>query len=141
MKFYWAERGALQARLKSYDDISDISKIIDGLISIRRLARKHNRLAEMDCNGEGVIRGVHYYSGGIDDYAKRTYGNGVKSAYTTTDPNKTIFEIEGEKVEGKIKKICESVGFDVEFQGDPRGYTTKLSYHGTNITDIMQGDF
>lgn len=106
------------------------------LLTIRRLARKHHRLAEMDCNGEGVIRGVHYYGGTIDDYARRQYGYGVKSAYVKDDVS--VFNVESDKVSDKIKALIEKLPYDamkgqlypwkVEFQGDPRGNTVKLFY-------------
>lgn len=100
------------------------------LLTLRRLANKHHKLAEMDCNGEGVIRGVHYYAGSIDNYAKCRYGGGVKSAYNNSDSGETIFYDEGEKVETKIKSICKRLGLTVEFQGDPRGYTVKVFKDG-----------
>ena len=116
------------------------------LLTIRRLANKHHRLAEMGCNGEGVIRGVHYYSGAIDDYAKRTYGYGVKSSYLTPEDLETgedVFDKESVKVEAKIKALTEELPYDakrgqlypwrVEFQGDPRGNTVKLYYQDRYI--------
>lgn len=106
------------------------------LLTLRRLAIKHHRLAEMDCNGEGVIRGVHYYNGTIDEYAKRTYGYGVKSAYVSDDV--TVFDIESEKVSDKIKVLANKIGLFVEFQGDPRGYTVKF-YDGQKRFIDIQG--
>ena len=109
------------------------AQIIDGL---KRLSKKHHRLAEMDCNGEGVIRGVHYYAGTIDDYARHTYGANVKSAYqpipedcVLSDEN-TIFEVESFILEGKIRNLANALGdnFEVKFQGDPRGCTVRLQY-------------
>ena len=95
------------------------------LLQIRRLAKRHHRLAEMDCNGEGVIRGVHYYNGAIDDYARREYGHGVKSAYLKDEV--TVFDVESDKIQAKILKIAETVpALVVTFQGEPRGNTVKL---------------
>lgn len=105
------------------------------LLTLRRLANKHHKLAEMDCNGEGVIRGQHYYNGTIDDYAKRTYGYGVKSAYLT-DGDTTVFDIESDKVQDKIWAITKRLGLRVEFQGDPRGYTVKF-FKGDRFLDIQ----
>ena len=105
------------------------------LLTLRRLSIKHHRLAEMDCNGEGVIRGIHYYTGPIDDYARRTYGYGVKSAYLLNSET-TIFDVESEKVFDKINGICNRLGLRVEFQGDPRGYTVKV-FKGDTFLDIQ----
>ena len=99
------------------------------LLTIRQLAKKHHRLAEMDCNGEGWIRGQRYYCGKIDDYAQREYGAGVKSAYVAQDT--MIFDVESDKVEAKIKDLVSQLGkgWAVEFQGDPRGNTVKVSFN------------
>lgn len=105
-------------------------EFVGSLLTLRRLALKHHRLAEMDCNGEGVIRGVHYYNGTIDDYAR-----GVKSAYVS--PDLTIFTKESDKVEDKIKALCDKQGITVEFQGDPRGYTCKFFFQG-QFLDVQQ---
>jgi len=110
----------------SYRDYEIIGKI-------RRLAFKHNRQAANDCNGEGFVNGVHYYAGGIDDYARRAYGQGVKSAYID-DSEETIFYKEMLKIEVKIETIiAENPIFKAEFQGDPRGATVKLYYAGDYI--------
>lgn len=114
-----------------------LDKIKD-LLVLRRLANKHHKLAEMDCNGVGVIRGQAYYSGGIDDYARREYGHNVKSAYSEVPEVDTpsIFQIESDKVESKIQGICDRLGLRVEFQGDPRGYTVKV-FKGDRFLDIQ----
>ena len=107
------------------------------LLTLRRLANKHHKLAEMEGNGEGRIGGIHYYNGTIDDYARRTYGHGVKSAYMPDDPEeRTIFDKESSKIETKIRAICDRLGLRVEFQGDPRGYTVKF-YKGDRVLDIQ----
>ena len=105
---------------------------------IKRLAKKHHRLAEMDCNGEGWVRGQRYYGGQIDDYAKKEYGYSVKSAYPD-DSEVSVFDKEGEKVEAKITDLVKQLGdgWRVEFQGDPRGNTVKLFYadRWVNVND------
>lgn len=129
---------------KVHNNADDV--LVEKLLTIRRLAKKHHRLAEMDCNGEGVIRGVHYYNGTIDDYARREYGQGVKSAYvvrsgTLNDPKlaeeTTVFDVESEKVQDKIIDLVKKLGkgWKVEFQGDPRGNTVKL-YYGDRYIDV-----
>ena len=111
--------------------------------SIRRLARKHHRLAEMSCNGVGYVRGNTYYAGKIDDWSRREYGADIRSAYITTqdwDQDQNIFDSESLKIEVKIKKIAEAA-FNglalIDFQGDPRGYTVKMIYAGKDITDLL----
>jgi len=110
------------------------AKIIEGL---KRLAKKHHRLAEMDCNGEGVIRGVHYYAGAIDDYARRAYGAGVKSAYIKDDVS--IFDIESDKIQDKIINLVHALGdkFEAQFQGDPRGATVRLYFSTKDVTELF----
>ena len=112
----------------------DQAQIIDGL---KRLTKKHHRLAEMDCNGEGVIRGVHYYAGAIDDYARRTYGAGVKSAYIKDDVS--IFDIESDKIRDKITNLVHALGdkFEAHFQGDPRGATVRLYFSTIDVTELF----
>lgn len=112
-----------------------MDNLIATLLTIRRLALKHRRLAEMSCNGEGVIRGVHYYGGTIDDYARREYELNVKTSHVGGDKydERDVFDVESDKVEAKIKALCAKIGFDVEFQGDPRGATVKLAYKGRYV--------
>lgn len=119
----------------SYDDFELVKKV-------KRLAKKHQRLAEYSCNGVGWIRGVCYYNGAIDDWAKKQYGQGVKSAYIVDD--EAVFDVELSKVRGKIFALLGlRVGkgltvpavekWRVEFQGDPRGNTVKLFYENDYI--------
>ncbi|MFA6071394.1 MAG: hypothetical protein WC810_22690 [Janthinobacterium sp.] len=75
-----------------YSNLTDDQ--ITAIEKIKRLAKKHQALAVMDCNGVGVIRGVCYYNGMIGNYVRKQYGQGVQSAYI--DPNDpdciTIFD-------------------------------------------------
>lgn len=98
---------------------------------IARLSKKHQRQCENSCNGQGVVNGQIYYNGSIDDYAKRTYGYNVKSAYVNDD--ESIFDVEAGKIEDKINRLIKDTRFKVEYQGDPRGYTVKLYYEGDFI--------
>jgi len=108
-------------------------KDFDLIKKVGRLARKHQRQATNDCNGEGFVNGQHYYSGQIDDYARRQYGQGVKSSYMD-DTEETIFCKEMDKLSDKIDILVKSNSkFNIEYQGDPRGYTVKLSYEGELI--------
>lgn len=112
--------------------------IIQTFLTIRRLALKHHRLAEMSCNGEGVIRG-QFYSTSATRVADGAF---IKSAYVDCSQlahrhNKceefTIFEVQSSHVEAKIRALCAKIGFTVEFQGDPRGNTVKLAYKGRYV--------
>ena len=109
-------------------------QVVLKLLTIRRLAKKHHRLAEFMCNGEGWIRGQRYYCGTIDDYARREYGAGVKSAFPSrnddVDADVSVFDEESDKVEAKITDLVKQLGegWKVEFQGDPRGNTVKVTY-------------
>ena len=109
----------MKRAVKMPDDIEAFEKL-------RRLARKHHRLAEMDCNGVGVLRGKTYYAGSIDKWAREQYGNNVLPAYQHTDPDRSVFDVESDVLQGKILEIAHSFGFTVEFQGDPRGNTVKI---------------
>jgi len=101
--------------------------------SIARLAHKHQVQATNDCNGEGWVNNQRYFNGKIDDWAKREYGQDVKSAYID-NTEETIFIKEMDKIETKIEKFIENKPcFKVEFQGDPRGNTVKLYYEGDFI--------
>jgi hypothetical protein len=110
--------------------------LIEELLTLRRLARKHHRLAEMDCNGEGWIRGQRYYGGNIDDWARKEYGYEVKSAYLNGSET-SVFTVESDKVEAKILKVIKGLGkpWTVEFQGDPRGNTVKV-FHGDRFVSL-----
>lgn len=114
---------------------SEMDTMIKELLTLHKLAKKHRRLTEMGYNGNGVIRGQHYYNGTIDDYARKTYGHGVKTAYIT-DTDTTIFDLESDKVQDKIETICKRLGLLVKFQWDPRGYTVKV-YRSDRFMDIQ----
>ena len=109
--------------------------------SIRRLARKHHRLAEMSCNGVGYVNGHTYYGGRVDEWAKKEYGQGVRSSYglDPKDPERDIFGIESDKIERKIMLLTDAMGKGVvvTYQGDPRGNTVKIAVKGVDVTDIL----
>lgn len=108
-------------------------KDFDIIKKISRLAHKHQIQATNDCNGEGFVNGQHYYGGNIDDWAKRQYGENVKSAYID-NTEETIFYKEMDKIEEKINNLIkDNPKFKVEYQGDPRGNTVKLCYEGDFI--------
>lgn len=118
-------------------------KDYDLIRKIARLEKKHTRQCVNDCNGEGFVNGQHYFAGNIDDWAKREYGQGVKSAYID-NTEETIFYKEIEKIENRIMWLCgyttikpiqqvRKTKFTIEFQHDPRGNTVKLYYEGDFI--------
>ena len=113
---------------------------------VKRLYLRHHRQAENDCNGCGVVKGQSYYTGSIDDWAKRKYGYDVKSGYVNNKKygEITIFYQELKNIQAKIEKLVYQFNLDkyslwrvkplrLEFQGDPRGYTVKLYYNDNLI--------
>ena len=97
---------------------------------IGRLAKKHHRLAEMYCNGEGWLRGEHYTLG--------TPVAGETSGIVGDDDN--VFSINMEKIEKKIETLLVGHHVRVEFQNDPRGETVKLYYVFSSAIEIYISD-
>ena len=90
-------------------------EMVDALLKVRRLERKHQRLSEYDCNGDGYVNGKHYRTD-------------TDAGYVSED--ETVFHAAAVKVREKIIEtmqgpIC-SNKWRVEFQGDPRGYTVRV---------------
>ena len=69
---------------------------------LMRLARRHGRIAERECNGHQTP------SGDWDEAAAKRD------------------EQASERVEARITAICERIGCKADFSGDPRGATVKL---------------
>lgn len=111
IKMYYRVSEALNLDMHSENTNQNIKE----LMTLKRLAGKHHRLAEMSCNGEGSIRGK-FYSWDSSKYAT--------SPAISDDLD--VFNVESDKVEAKIKAICDRLDLRVEFQGDPRGYTVKV---------------
>lgn len=123
-------------------------EMLPELLTLRRLANKHYRLAAMNCNGEGIVGGRFYRLDGsmpeayIDQHKCETNICEYEShkywrENTTGHDAPSIFEYESEKVEAKIKAIVERLGLRVEFQGDPREYTVKI-FKGERFLDIQR---
>lgn len=119
-------------------------------LKLLRLASRHQKLAEMDCNGYGTINGQTYYNGPID--ARQEFGHLVKSAYINENKDETIFDIESERVVDQAKKTINhnmvkslkdrpneplSSNFRIETQGDTRGCTMKVFYKDTLLNNIL----
>ena len=117
-KQYWIVRGKLAHTELTQENI-------EALLTIRRMAKKHDRLAEMSCNGEGTVNGKWYRLDGS-----------TPGAYISDDV--TVFDVASDKLEEKIGEVVKGIkGVTVEFQGDPRGYTVKLAYNGSDITHTV----
>lgn len=119
-----------------YDVNSDeILNAMQAIQKIKRLAKKHDDIQVMSCNGYGVIRGQAYYNGVIDDYAKREYGQNVKSSYVSD--NEDRFDMASAVIEQQIKDITDKNAMLCKFQGDPRGATVKLFIRGNDMTALL----
>lgn len=104
----------------------DTYKLVTNISKIAMLARKYHALCEMDCNGEGWIKSTFYTCGDVE-HAKQSKCIRAQFAYDV-GYEENIFSREADKVWKKINAIVkEHEGMlRVEFQGDPRGLTTKL---------------
>ena len=107
---YYELMGQLEER-----GIDTTPELMETYCKIRKLAMKHHRLAEMDCNGEGFVHGKFYRCDGS-----------VPGSYLE-DGETTIFCAEQEKIEERISALVSTIGLKVEYQGDPRGCTVRLS--------------
>ena len=81
-----------------------------------RLMKSHHKQAENSCNGYGTIKGPPYYTGlsfgpKPDEYAQRTYGYIVKSAYIAPDNEETVFDVESKRIETQISAVCDRFGW------------------------------
>ena len=123
-KHFYQIMGRLLTQTATPAHYKENAEKVDSIMKIRRLAKKHHRLAEMDCNGEGWIKGTFY----------RLDGN-YTGAYVKDDVS--IFTAESDKIEEKIQALAAEVGLRAEFQGDPRGATVKLFYGQTDLTCLL----
>jgi hypothetical protein len=119
------------------------SEAWEALQKISRLAKKHNRICEMYCNGKGYLKGKVYTLGTPEGQEVSGYVEGTEEA--------NVFYQELEKIESKIKGIMpistfHMVGddykewentYEVKFQHDPRGYTVKVFYNDREISDLL----
>ena len=102
---------------------------------ITRLAATYDRLAEAECNGDwpcdNGVREVIFCG---------RCGSGYVKSYTYLSPRDALTDNRGEviaetngrickscRTKDNISALCEEYGIAVEFQGDPRGWTVKLS--------------
>ena len=92
---------------------------------IVRIAKKHHRQAENCCNGRGWLNGKFYTLAALDAYELKQYPYAI-SGYLDGKNDRTFFCLAMDKYEFQIKTLLPK-GFTVEFQGDPRGYTVKLT--------------
>jgi hypothetical protein len=137
-KSYYALMFRINHMTGKYDLYTpEAESLAEAISKLRRLARKHHRVCEMECNGVGYLKGHTYYNGAIDDYARRTYGASVKSAYLTEDMEETVFDKEYDRIADKVKAICQANGLTCEFQGDPRGATVRIFKDFRDLTDLL----
>ena len=121
---YWEILGKLNGRTpENYDERQEF---MSAVMSIRRMERKSQRLSEYACNGEGYVNGKFYRLDGS-----------TPGAYISDDVS--VFDAALDKVQAKIRAIAEPVGLTVEFQGDPRGYTVRVSYNGADVSSYIFG--
>ena len=106
-------------------DLTISDETLQGLLRIRRLAFKHNRVAEMSCNGEGYVGGRFWR---LDNPKAYTIQGGVEV---------NVFDIESDRIEAKICKVAEQFNISTDFQGDPRGYTVRLQIAGRDVSHIV----
>lgn len=109
---------------------------------IQHLARQHHKQCENSCNGYGTVKGQVYYNGAIDNYARRTFGMFVKSAYVKDDPDlDDVFDVEISRIEDAIGKTLSNANATVkgrlvwraDYQHAPRGQTIKLFYKNDRV--------
>lgn len=79
-----------------------LAEVTEFAEELMRLARRHGKLAERECNGHQT------WDGNWDEAAAKRD------------------ELAGERLEARITKLCERMGCGVKFGGDPRGYTVLL---------------
>lgn len=92
------------------------------LQAIRRLSRKHHRQCENQCNGEGVVKGWFRRCDSPNGYVREDY---------------SYFDQEIDRLEEKMKTIAGKNDIDIEFQGDPRGYTVRVKINGVDISQML----
>jgi len=98
----------------------------DIIKKISRLARKHHRQCENDCNGEGYIRGQFYRCDSEKGYFDYKEGITVFTKETETIERKIVGLTVMNKSDFEKNRLHKT--FSVDFQHDPRGCTVKLYY-------------
>lgn len=144
----WAIIGLLYHEL-NLEELPNFDAV-ESIYRLRRLAQKDQRIAVMDCNGEGWIRGIHYTNAVPAGDTNKVLGIHSRSAYLNKGDEESIFTIEGGKIADKIRseiKILSKLtnrSWEAEFQGDPRGATVRLHcYTGggkasfRDLTDLL----
>lgn len=134
------EKNALLIRLGfEFDKSIDCSSydLAQTIAKLSRLAKKHHKFCEMDCNGRGWINGKLITTalsfGETGAQGKRP----AVSAYCTEANEKTVFYAGIYGTQGKILSLCQSYGLTAKFQGDPRGCTVRIYYNDLELTDLL----
>jgi len=106
--------------------------------SLRRLIPKLHRQYENACNGLGYVpyRGL-FYTGAINDEAKRRYGDDIQSGWISN--GLTVFSVEATQLRLKINQVVGTMGFNVSvtFQDDPRGWEVRLFVGDVDVSEIL----
>lgn len=111
--------------------ICDDYKFVEDMHKLKLLARKDHAICELDCNGEGWLRGTFYTCGDVEHEKSEHPTWPIKSAYEG-GYEENIFARESGKIAEKIRTIVSKYPFlKVEFQGDPRGNTVKVELADT----------
>lgn len=127
---YWEILGKLGPHCP--EDYDERQGFMAAIMQIRRLERKSQRLAEYDCNGEGFVGGKFYRLDGS------TPGAYIKADRPgESGEEESVFCVALNRLHLKIANIALAVDLRPEFQGDPRGYTVRLSYKGADISHAI----
>ncbi|MBT9176519.1 MAG: hypothetical protein DDT20_00838 [Firmicutes bacterium] len=107
------EREEFIARFVSeYSQQHAAHEVLTAARALLRYARRHGRLALEECNGPGeYVNQIPYPRAG--------------EIYNEWQ---TRVERETERVEARMRAVCEPFNLPAHFSGDPRGYTVKVKF-------------
>ena len=96
--------------------------IADVIVKLSRYAKKLNRIAEDDCNGNPV----------------NVFNSKREQWQTVQDIERAKRnEKQEEKIKTEVAILCGANGIQFEFQGDPRGACLKVQLSGHDITNLL----
>lgn len=106
----------------------------DAEVGVRDFARillrsgaTYGRIQEHNCNSPNIIYGMS------PDTMKRIEKNWEELT--------AFYERKESRIENKLSALCASFGCSIEFQGDPRGHTIKLSMPDKRYPDGRKVEF
>lgn len=92
-----------------------------------RSGTAYGRIQEHNCNSPNILYGMS------PDLVKRIEKNWEElTAY---------YELKEARIERKLSSLCAVFGCSIEFQGDPRGHTIKLSMPDERYADARRVEF